>query len=232
MERDMTSPKPPMDLAFERLRLEHLAFRRAEVDEVRELEQLHLAILTHVAERPGLSSYFAEAWGCETTPAGNVAGTPASENIHVVVVMQLRVMERAFLLLRLGLYGNARENRGWMNLFRRWGRSARFHAAFELLEDTLSPELRRFYRDYIHGRDPIEKASIHHPWQRPKGERARGVFMDSGLTEAGVDGAGSSAQVRPAAGGVVDAKGQSGRDQGFENPPPSDTGGTTSGSNA
>lgn len=217
--------------AFERLRLEHLAFRRAEPEEMRELEELHVAILTHIAERPGLATYFAEAWSGASSPdlARRGAGP---EDIRVVAVMQLRLMERAFLLLRLGRYGNARENRGWMNLFRRWGRSPAFHAVFEELEETLAPELRRFHRDYVHNRNSIEQSPIHHPWQRPAGERARGVFMDSGLmeAEAGAEG-GIPAPVRPAAGGIVDAKGPAGPDQPYEEQSGEKGGGSSSGTN-
>jgi hypothetical protein len=204
--------------AFERLRLRHLAFRRAEPEELRELEQLRLAILQELLARPSLGDYYREAWQADSPIAsgsGQAAG-PAEAEVHYVASMQLRLMERAFHLLRLNRYANAPENQGWMNLFRRWGCSPRFNAVYRAMSSTLTVEFRSFYECRVRGcRRTIEDEPIHHPWLRP--DLTRGVYMDPGLREAAA-AAPASGHVRAGAGGVLDEKGQPGRDQPYERP--------------
>jgi hypothetical protein len=177
--------------AFERLRLRHLAFRRAEPDEIREIEAMRLDVL----RAEGALDLAKEAEGRHFS--------------H----LRLRLMERAYYVLRLEYFANARENLGWMNLFRAWGRSGQFNADYEALRLTLSPQFRAFYETYVaQYRDHMAQRPVHHPWLRRPDDRGAGFFMDTGRTEPGAYRAGP----RAGAGGVDDAKGRSGVDQGYE----------------
>ena len=58
---------------------------------------------------------------------------------------QLRLMEQAFYVCRLDKYANAPDNRGWMNLFRNWGRSAQLNQIFVAHEQLFTREFVEFY---------------------------------------------------------------------------------------
>jgi hypothetical protein len=177
--------------AFERLRLRHLAFRRAEPEEAREIEAMRLEVLR------------AEA---DTYPSPDVGASHIAE-------LRLRLMERAFYLLRLEYFANARENLGWMNLFRDWSGRKGFASHYDGLRYTLSPQFRAFYHTYIAGYDEDpEKPPVHHPWLRRSAGDVPGFFMDIGRTEPDA----SHVRSRSGAGAVDDAKGQRGVDQGYE----------------
>ena len=177
--------------AFERLRLGHLTFRRAEPEEVREIEAMRLDVLKIEATVP--------------SPAGSRA----------VAAIQLRLMERAFYVLRLVHFANAPENHGWMNTFREWSLGPQFNAHYQKLKYTLSPEFRSFYEDHIRDyHEMMDEHPIHHPWHKKPGDRGLGVFMDTGRTEPRVVPASS----RSGADGIDDAKGHAGRDRSFESP--------------
>jgi hypothetical protein len=211
-----------MELALERLRGQHLAFRApARCDEC-SLEELRLRILTAVTESADLESYYREAWAHGSAPAAAAHEPPDAPAPHRrIAVMQVELMMRAFYALQLQLFANAPENHGWMTLFRSWGRSPRFNRVFVELAHTLAPEFRRFYDLYV--RELPARASktghlpIHHPWLAPPDARGRGLYMDSGRVEPDV-------KVRHGAGGPVDQKGAEGADQSYERP--SDSGGT------
>lgn len=180
--------------AFERLRLTHLAFRRAEPDEMRELEAMRLEVFRLEA---GLDPATDAPSSAQTAP------------------LRLLLMERAFHVLRLDCYANALENQGWMNLFREWGRSAAFNKRYEVMKNCLSPKFRAFYDAYLCGCDDVADRPIRHPWHPHKpGDRGPGLFMDTGRTEPSA----RTFSSRPGAGGVDDAKGQPGTDQAYETP--------------
>ena len=193
--------------ALENLRIRHLPFRFTSADELRELEELRLEIVTAVTSNADLADYYQEAW--LGTPPETPATIPAP--FRPIAVRQLHLMERAFYLLQLHLFANAPQNAGWMNLFRRWGASTRFNTLFDELARTLTQEFCRFYHLYIRDLPPSfsdrcaeltdEEAGakamrplegddsaplIHHPWLRREGQRGEGLFMDSGLVEASV----------------------------------------------
>jgi hypothetical protein len=219
---------PGIERALELLRGQHLAFRKPEPHEVSDLEKLRLRILTAVTEAPGLEDYYHEAWGSKKRAAvSDAAAGPAPHRPYrSIAVMQIELITRAFYALQLQLFANAPENRGWMTLFRSWGRSPRFNAIVDELAPTLSPDVEKFYRVYL--RDLPARASaygnlpIHHPWLPPPTRRGRGVYMDSGLVEAEIE-----IDVRPGAGGVVDAHGSEKADRTFETPSAAGTPGDT-----
>jgi hypothetical protein len=113
--------------------------------------------------------------------------------IDTVIDMQARLMQDAFYILKLGQYGNAPDNRGWMNLFRRWGRSTTFNARFNEIEETLTAGFVGFYRTYLQECVlSIDAWPIPHPWdaEARRGHpnlpmQVTGVFLDSGIHEVG-----------------------------------------------
>lgn len=185
--------------------------------EARALEQLFLTT-------PALGSYCnewrshpdqpAEAPPAATTEPGVLqapaAGAPLPmETIHVAA-MQLQLMANAFYALRLDRYANAPDNRGWMNLFRTWGRSPTFRKHARELQATFSRQFVEFYYHYIENW-PTD-VPVPHPWdvatalrtqaveryagitaqavhccmaEAPTGKRGKGIFLDPGRVEAG-----------------------------------------------
>jgi hypothetical protein len=205
-----------MEQALERLRARHLAFRKADPEEERSLEDLRLRILTEVTADSQLEEYYKEAWG--QLPHGfqpTEPPTPAAMPHRRIAVMQIELMIRAFYVLQLQLFANAPENLGWMTLFRHWGNSRRFNAVFHELAPTLPPEFTKFYSLYVETLPTWASATghlpIHHPWLTPEKARGRGLYMDSGRVEPEVD-------VRPGTAGVADQRGNAGADQPFERP--------------
>ena len=205
-----------MEAALERLRSEHLAFRRPEPKDVADLDDLRLKILTAVTESPELEEYYREAWSI--TVRTEAATTTGSTTAHRrIAVMQIELMTRAFYVLQLQRFANAPENHGWMTLFRSWGRSGRFNTVFDELQPTLAPDLVKFYGLYL--RDRPDKASkfgclpVHHPWEKPEKHRGRGLYMDSGLVEARIE-----LEVRPGERGHVDSAGPDRANETFEQP--------------
>jgi hypothetical protein len=107
-------------------------------------------------------------------------------------------MEDAYFSLRLDQYANARDNRGWMNLFRRWARSETFRKHFSALQTVYSTDFVAFYCNYIDGWEEIDKQPLPHAWDvmhaqdeqkhpvafecRKRG--APGLFLDPGRREA------------------------------------------------
>jgi hypothetical protein len=179
-----------MEQALESLRGQHLAFRAPERCEECSLEELRLQILTAVTKSEVLESYYREAWGLAP---GDSLGAESEPRVgyRTVAVMQIELMVRAFHGLQLQLFANAPENRGWVTLFRSWGRSPRFNRVFRELAPTLEPEFTRFYELYLRDLKPLASASghlpIHHPWLSFASARGRGLFMDSGRGEPEVE---------------------------------------------
>ena len=78
---------------------------------------------------------------------------------------QLRLMEDAYYILRLDRHANAPDNRGWMNLFRRWGRAARLNKVLALYHDLFTLEFFKFYVQYLACYDEtIDVHPVPHPW--------------------------------------------------------------------
>jgi hypothetical protein len=237
--RAMVPYEDYLDSAWIELQVIHTAFRGVEQAEywtlIRKLQELELIFL----DRPELDAYYRECYMDHRTfrdlhPEG--FGEPqATRATDKVAAMQAQLMEDVFYILRLDRYGNARDNRGWMNLLRRWGRSPTFNKRFDELRSTFSQEFVAFYDLYLRKRyGTIDQSPIPHPWDRPKKFVPAGVFLDSGIREVarGEEDAGERPLPQPGSGahGVRDEKGGAPM---YENPPPSsDTegGGSSSGS--
>jgi len=192
---DKTPPPPPpfagesrLGKAWQRLQVLHTSFRTIDPEEYRwivdwlaKLEQLFL-------ERPDLEAYYAECFASEgeaprppvppaavpPTPPGSPPParprpapppeTPPSAVAHVAT-LQAQFMEEVFYTLALDQHANAPDNRGWMNLFRRWGRSKRFNDRLDTLRSLLTLRFLTFY-DYYLRYYPcrIDEDPIPHPW--------------------------------------------------------------------
>ena len=96
-----------------------------------------------------------------------------------VIAMQIQLMEDAYFALRLDLYANARDNRGWMNLFRRWGRSDVSTTASVMLHWNYSNDFVTFYCNYIQDWREIDSARFRtrgtsrRTWTRTTSTRTR-----------------------------------------------------------
>jgi hypothetical protein len=94
-------------------------------------------------------------------------------------------MEDAFYSLRLDRYVNAPDNRGWMNLFRRWGNAPAFQEHVLLLERTFSKQFIEFYRDYIE-KWP-DDVPVPHPWDVRAAVHGRTAALYAGSTQRGLE---------------------------------------------
>jgi hypothetical protein len=191
--------------AWQRLLTSHASFRAVGPAEHRSLvAQLHE--IEKLLTPPSMFSSAVNAYRAEleaqpipaqtpVTAADEPASSPARDDpfVDMVIGMQVRLMEDAFYILKLNQYGNAPDNRGWMNLFRRWGNSRTFNARFDEIAATVTGLFVSFYSKYL--RDcskTIEEWPIPHPWnpesrrQHPdRGDWVSGVFLDSGILEMG-----------------------------------------------
>lgn len=202
--------------AWQQLVYEHTPFRAVDDDDFQDLlrqagalEQLFLNATVGT-----LRAYYDEWAQGDFSAAARAdakerrAPAPQPETIHVAT-MQLQLMEDAFYSLRLDRYANAPDNRGWMNLFRRWGNSPTFKFHVDQLEDTFSRQFVEFFHHYIE--DWPTDVPVPHPWDvRPAarkqavpfagvtmqgvqqcidpertGKRGKGIFLDPGRVEAG-----------------------------------------------
>ena len=185
--------------AWQQLVYEHSPFRA--IDDVdfqsllRQLGELEQLFLT----TDDLGAYYAE-WEPSATPAKE--SSKPELTIHVAAI-QLQLMEDAFYSLRLDRYANAPDNRGWMNLFRRWATSPTFRAHVKHLEPTFSRQFVGFYQHYIENWGP--DLPVPHPWdvgakqqafaratrraiELCKQKSGKGIFLDPGRVEAGMRG--------------------------------------------
>ncbi|MGE5749384.1 MAG: hypothetical protein ACM31F_05460 [Gemmatimonas sp.] len=198
-----------LDNAWRQLVLIHTSFRATAQGEygsivrgLREIERLFLDL-------PELEDYYTE---CHRPPGEMtvVVGTPHDVEPYRqqtwpyryrhVAAMQARLMEDVYFVLQLARFANALDNRGWMNLFRSWGQSGRFNSVWNSLRPTFTDEFTDFYLLYIrYYPGPIERYPVPHPWddrsarQDPRilpadkyADVLPGVFLDSGIREAGV----------------------------------------------
>jgi hypothetical protein len=134
------------------------------VDRYRDLELL-------VLKDPELQGYYVESFhpsdpepASRKAPRGPAAESGPQGKLGHVASIQAQLMEDVFYSFRLDRYANAPDNRGWMNLFRRWGRSTTFRERFDVMRATYSKEFVEFYDYYIRDRDPIDLDPVPHPW--------------------------------------------------------------------
>ena len=113
------------------------------------------------------------------------------------IVMQIQLMEDVYFSVRLDQYVNARDNRGWVNLFRLWSYSETFRRHFNQLQTIYSTDFVAFYYNYIEGWAPIDEEPVPHAWDvlyateqahpvafRCRNVGAPGFFLDPGRREA------------------------------------------------
>jgi hypothetical protein len=77
---------------------------------------------------------------------------------------KLRLMEQAYIILRLDRYANAPANRGWMNLFRAWSNEGALDAEFKRTEPQFNKKFVYFFVNDVRNRRPIDDDPIPHPW--------------------------------------------------------------------
>lgn len=201
-----------LDSAWRQLVFIHTSFRATEQREYRDLVDALRGLERLFFDHPELKTYYDEwgnmraARGASVDPeAGPVSADP---RVRHIVAMQAQFMEDVYFVLQLSRFANALDNRGWMNLFRAWGRSETFNAVFARLRPTFAQEFVDFYDNYV--RDypgTIEDYPVPHPWDsaalradprdRPAAPPADaaaaaaapatlpGIFLDSGVQEVG-----------------------------------------------
>jgi hypothetical protein len=140
------------------------------VDALRQIELLFHGRVTNAMER-----YYQQAFLAQ---GDQVRIFEMEEDLRHIVALQAQLMEQAYYTLKLGRYANAPTNRGWMNLFRRWGRNETFKAFFNDLRPMLSRALLHFYDDYIRDTpEVIDVRPVRHPWDDAR-QRSRAVERD------------------------------------------------------
>ena len=196
-------PVAPRDLAhgWRQLQLLHTPFRATDRAEYSSLIASYVGMERLFLSDERLRAHYEDCWTPlgDPPPQGIPGYAPAEPLVRHAVALQARLMEDVYYVLQLGRYANALDNRGWMNLFRRWARSPVFNRWFDMLRELLTLELVEFYDHYLRGDPlPIEESPVPHPWDvaRPlQGEEAtvraeerpgrrHGIFLDSGLREA------------------------------------------------
>jgi hypothetical protein len=183
--------------AWDDLLIHHSPFKAADSERFRELTKTLSELEQLVMENPGLHEYYRGCMGL-TDKDLELPATKATPSDPVnLIVMQIQLMEDAYFALRLDLYANARDNRGWMNLFRRWAKSETFERYFKTLQTMYSNDFVTFYCHYIHDWKPIDAEPVPHAWDvahvvdRKKHavawecqqRGAKGLFLDSGRRE-------------------------------------------------
>ena len=155
--------------------------------------------------------------------------------------MQAQLMEDIYYTLQLSRYANAPDNRGWVNLLRRWGRSETFNRRFDELKTTFSLEFVQFYELYLRQYPwTIDEWPIPHPWDRQSrqqdprdvAEHVSGVFLDSGIREVSPLRLGGRTGERPVPDAGTGGHGilnEKGGQQGYEAPSPPPDGSSGSG---
>jgi hypothetical protein len=154
-------PLANIDRAWDDLLIYHSPFRAADSEgEFRELTSKLAELEKLVVDTPGLVPYYRECMGLpKHLPAGIEPLDPVN-----LIVMQIQLMEDVYFSLRLDQYANARDNRGWMNLFRRWAASQTFRDHFKELQTVYSSDFVAFYCNYIEGWGPIDQEPLPHAW--------------------------------------------------------------------
>ena len=153
--------KVTWERALQALLLGHLPFHPSETEDFKELTREFSALEQIFLENEKLRGYYAACMNIEC-PNAPVPLDPC-DTINVAA-MQIQLMEDAFFSLRLYHYANAPDNRGWMNLFRSWGRYQRFRDHFKALSPHYSARFVRFYYDYIQDWGPIDEEPVPHFW--------------------------------------------------------------------
>jgi hypothetical protein len=241
---ERTKPRMRWADAWQQLVYEHSPFRAVDDEEFRpllaQLGELERLFLTN----DRLHAYYTEWEPSSAQPPS--AGTPASGSskeltIHVAAI-QLQLMEDAFYSLRLDRYANAPDNRGWMNLFRRWATSPTFRAHLRQLSPAFSKQFIAFYDQYIE--NWAVDLPVPHPWdvsstresfadatsdalKECRDRRGKGIFLDPGRVEAGAPGPYEGVEPVPVKEGQHGTKETSAPGADAQGPAPDDSSKTT-----
>jgi hypothetical protein len=164
-------PAEDIDASWWELLREHMPYHHVPADEmawiVSALRDLELLFLNR--DDSTLNDYYQESF---IGPARSAERDSISDALRHVMMLQARLMERAFYILHLDRYANAPSNSGWMNLFRRWGDTGWFNAWFATVKRVFSPTFVHFYEDYIaYYREGIDVRPVPHPWDHTSGLR-------------------------------------------------------------
>lgn len=226
-----------LNRAWRQLVLIHSSFRATEQAEYRDLVRGLREIERLFLDRPELGAYYDE---CHQPPGKppTAETLPARSHRHIAAI-QAQFMEDVYFVLQLSRYANALDNRGWMNLFRSWGQSPTFNAAFDGLRATFAEEFIGFYELYVRRcPGPIDTHPVRHPWDAgqldpefrgvsgqsalstPEGTFTPGVFLDAGIQPAqmrspgarsrGIKDDGNDATIRAGTGAMNPGKGDDG----------------------
>jgi hypothetical protein len=210
-----------LSAAWRLLQILHTPFRATEQEEFQRLVTMLRDLEKTFRGDPTLCDYYLETMAPGPLEVGGGSWTPHSPKavpdfdctVRQMAELQARFMEDVFFVLRLDRFANAPDNRGWMNLFRRWGRSPRFNAVFDQIHSTLTSDFVAFYDVHLFMyMNPIDTYPVPHPWTpialrthwesprppdrsmgQPLDVRARapeprvitGVYLDSGIREEG-----------------------------------------------
>jgi hypothetical protein len=187
-------PLVVQNLAWDDLLIYHSPFRAADSEEeFRELSGRLGELERLVLDTPGLAAYYRECMGL---PKQDSPSVDPLDPVNLIV-MQIQLMEDVYFSVRLDQYVNARDNRGWVNLFRRWSFSETFRTHFHQLQTIYSNDFVAFYYNYIEGWAPIDEEPVPHAWDvlyateeahpvafRCRNTGAPGFYLDPGRREA------------------------------------------------
>jgi hypothetical protein len=184
---------PDVDRGWLDLLLQHAPFLPVDPREQARLSHRYSELEKLILGDPDLQEYYAQTfltrdfekeWTGSNMPSAGDVHSPLWK-LHHVASLQAQLMEDVFYSLRLDRHANAPDNRGWMNLFRRWGSSSSFNARFAAMRETFGKEFVDFYDYYVRDLNPIDQDPVPHPWERRPDERVLpGVYLDSGIREA------------------------------------------------
>jgi hypothetical protein len=167
-EPDSYPEEEAVGTAWLRLQLVHTGYRLIDPKDYREisskLEALERLFLAHEK----LESYYLQCFAPEDESkplTGPTAELMDSAEFRHVAAIQVQFLEDLFYALDLDRYANAPDNRGWMNLFRRWGRSRSFNHRLDELRSTLTLGFLEFYDLYLRYHTcRIDEKPVPHPW--------------------------------------------------------------------
>jgi hypothetical protein len=157
--------EPELGKAWQRLQILHTPSRTTDPDEYRWIVDWLASFERLLLEHPNLEPYYQECFASERGGSVGASMPARSPQIDHVATIQAQFMEEVFYVLSLDRHANASDNRGWMNLFRRWGRSATFNARLDELRSLLTMHFLTFYDLYLRNYPQrIDEEPVPHPW--------------------------------------------------------------------
>jgi hypothetical protein len=161
--KEPTRVERDLDRAWTELLILHTPFYPIEQPDYQRLANTFRQLESTFLDDDDLHQYYVESFRPETKKPGDewVESPPRSSNaagwkIHHVAALQAQLIEDVYYALRLDRYANSPDNRGWMNLFRRWGRSDTFNARFDTLRSTFTRDFEEFYDAFVRYLPPID----------------------------------------------------------------------------